>query len=104
MMNVTFDTEVLREMVQQTVRTTVQEMEERRLRDESGRILLTKKEAAELMGVSEKTLDRWRAEQGLPCVQLDNQPDNRKGKPMYRPEALRKWAADNELTLTIGKG
>ena len=57
--------------------------------DAAGQILLTKCQAAEALGVSEATVDRWRAEAALPFVKVD-------GKVLFRPSALEAWAAARE--------
>ncbi len=57
--------------------------------DDAGRVLLSKSEAAESLGVSPSTVDRLRREAGLSCVKLS-------GLVLFRPDALRAWAAAKE--------
>ena len=89
MVNLVFSDEVLENLVERVFLASERRISERRVTDETGRVLLTKAEASKAMGVSPATLDRWRAK-GLPCVRVTG------GKPMYRPEALRAWAAEQE--------
>ena len=77
-------------LIESAVETAVRRLQTERPKDANGRILLTKRETAEALGVSEATIDRWRVSHGLPHLKLDN------GKPMFRPEALREWAAQRE--------
>ena len=77
-------------LIESVVETAVRRLQAERPKDADGRILLTKREAAEALGVSEATIDRWRVSHDLPHLKLDN------GKPMFRPEALREWAAKRE--------
>lgn len=77
-------------LIESAVETAVRRLQAERPKDANGRILLTKREAAQALGVSEATIDRWRVSHGLPHLKLEN------GKPMFRPEALRQWAANRE--------
>lgn len=81
-------------LIESAVDAAIRRLEGNRPRDAAGRILLAKAEAAEAMGVSVTTVDRWRESHGLPCLKLQN------GKPMFRPEALRKWAKQQEGRAT----
>lgn len=94
--SVNIDPSDFEDLIRRTIKETIRETESRRPKDSVGRVLLTKAEAAEAMGVSEKTIDRWRSERGLPHLKLDT------GKPMFRPESLREWAAENDSSLAIG--
>lgn len=96
MASVLFDPIEFKGVIQEAVQEAVRQMDERRPRDEAGRVLLTKREAAEAMGVSEKTVDRWREEHGLPHIKLDN------GKPMFRLESLKEWAEQHETSQANG--
>jgi excisionase family DNA binding protein len=89
-----FDMSELEEVVERTVAAVVRRNEERQPKDAAGRVLLTKKEAAEALGVSPATIDRLR-KAGLPAVKLD-------GKVLFRPEGLRAWAAAQESVLSGG--
>jgi len=80
----------LRRVADETVEAFFRKMQDERPKDEVGRILLTREEAAAAMGVHSRTLDRIRSNHGLPCIKLGN------GKPMFRPEALKEWAAEQE--------
>jgi len=55
-----------------------------RLENDS-RVLVDQREAARLMGCSAKTLENHR----VPCVRIGS-------RRMYRPEALRQWAAGRQ--------
>jgi hypothetical protein len=55
--------------------------------DGDSRVLIDQIEAARLMGCSAKTLQNH----GIPHVSVGS-------RRMYRPEALRQWAADREST------
>lgn len=83
-----FDMSELEEVVERTVAAVVRRIEERQPKDAAGRVLLTKKEAAEALGVSPATIDRLR-KAGLPAVKLD-------GLVLFRPEGLKTWAAQQE--------
>lgn len=89
MPNIHFDPNEFSPIVDMAVEAAVRRLRDERSRDETGRILLNKKEAAEALGVSTSTLDRLRREAGLPFLKLD-------GLVLFRPEALREWAAENE--------
>lgn len=55
--------------------------------------LLTPKEVATKLGISETTLKRWRLDhQGPPAVHLSAQVIR------YRPEAVEQWIEDNQPT------
>ena len=88
-MNINFDTADLRPVIDAAVETALARLEAERLRDEHGRILLTKREASEALGISPSTLDRLRREHGLPAVKID-------GLVLFRPAALDAWAAERE--------
>ncbi len=60
-------------------------------RDEDGAILVNKEGAGRILDTSEATVDRWRANHGLPFLKLDG------GKVWFRVEALREWAAAREM-------
>lgn len=83
------DTDALRPLVQLAVAEALDRMRKEQHSDYMGRVLRNKREAAEALGVSPSTLDRLRREAGLPSVKLD-------GLVLFRPEALQKWAAENE--------
>ncbi len=80
-----------RVVIDQAVDAAVAKLGSARPRDSAGRVLITKRQAAELLGVSEGTVDRWRSEAGLPFVKID-------GKVLFRPSTLETWAADRETT------
>ena len=77
-------------VIDAAVEAMAQRLESTRPTDAAGQILVTKRQAAEGLGVSEGTVDRWRAEAGLPFVKID-------GKVLFRPSALEQWAAAREL-------
>ena len=97
MVSLALDVREFEGIIQQTVNAAIREWEQQRPRDEEGRILLTKREAAKRLGVSEKTLDRWRESEGLPCVKFGS------GKPMFRPESLDQWVANRETSSAKGE-
>ncbi len=76
-------------IIEMAVEATLRRLREERPTDQAGRILLSKQQAAEALGVSPSTIDRLRREVGLPCVKLN-------GLVLFRPEALRQWATKNE--------
>ncbi len=87
-MNLRIDAVEFREVIDAAVSEAIHRLDAQRPRDAAGRVLLTKREAAEALGVSEATVDRLR-KSDLPCVKLD-------GRAMFRPEALETWAAAKE--------
>ncbi len=87
--HIEFDEDSLRPLVQMAVVETVQRLRDERGCESPGRVLLNKREAAEALGVSPSTIDRLRQTAGLPSVKLD-------GLVLFRPEALRDWAEENE--------
>lgn len=87
-MNIHIDPETFRPVIDQAVDAAIRRIAAERPKDRTGKVLLTKPEAAEVMGVSPSTLDRWR-KAGLPTVKLD-------GLVLFRPEALRAWAEAQE--------
>jgi excisionase family DNA binding protein len=91
-MNLQIDPAAFTPLITQAVDAAVRRLQDERPRDEAGRILLTKREAAELLGVSEATLDRWRRHHNLPSVS----PDRDRGRILFRPSSLEKWAAERE--------
>ncbi len=76
-------------VIDAAVEAMAQRLESTRTTDSANQILHTKRQAAEALGVSEATVDRWRAEAGLPFVKID-------GKVLFRPSALEAWAAARE--------
>lgn len=93
-MNLYVDPSEFREVIEKAVEVTVRRMRDESPKDADGRILLTKAEAAEALGVSPATVDRLR-KAGLPAVKLDS-------LVLFRPEALRSWAAANETSVGNG--
>lgn len=58
---------------------------------DQGTLLLSTKEAAQLLSVSPRTLWGWTASGDVPCV--------RKGRILrYDPEALRQWVLDHSVS------
>ena len=88
-MNVSIDPAEFSDVIQAAVNAAVRRLESTRPSDAAGQILLTKRQAAEALGVSEGTVDRWRAQAALPFVKID-------GKVLFRPSALEAWAAARE--------
>jgi len=84
-----FDHEELRPLVELAVEAAVRRLLAERPAEKEGRVLLSKRQAAEALGVSPSTLDRLRRDAGLPCVKLD-------GLVLFRPESLRAWALARE--------
>ncbi len=80
-------------IVEMAVEAALRRLREEQPCDQAGRILLAKRQAAEALGVSPSTIARLRREAGLPFVKLD-------GLVLFRPEALRQWAAENEQDTT----
>ena len=75
-------------LIDAAVETALRRLQAERPRDAAGKILLPKREAADVLGVSQATVDRLR-KAGLPAVKLD-------GKVLFRPGALEAWAAARE--------
>lgn len=90
MIRLSIDPADFRPIIESAVDAAIRRLEAARPRDSVGRVLLAKAEAAEAMGVSVTTIDRWREHHGLPCLKLEN------GKPMFRPAALEAWAKNQE--------
>jgi excisionase family DNA binding protein len=60
---------------------------------ETATLAVTERELAKALGVSQKTLSRWRASQGLPHVKV--------GKIiLFRAAAIEKWLREREITAT----
>lgn len=89
MANIVFEREEIEPIIEWAIDKAVKRIREEKRDDKSERILLTKKEAARDLGVSEATIDRLRKDKGLPCVKLD-------GRAMFRPASLDKWAIKQE--------
>lgn len=87
-MNLHIDPAEFREVIDAAVYEAIRRVDAQRPRDAVGRVLLTKREAAEVLGISEASVDRLR-KVGLPCVKLD-------GRAMFRPAALEAWAKEIE--------
>ena len=85
------DAETLQPIIQATVETAIRRLQAERATTEPDRILVDKPGAGDVLSVSVSTIDRWRREEGLPFVKLN-------GLVMFRPEALREWAAEKEKT------
>lgn len=91
MTRILLDPADFQDIIRAAVDETVRRIREERPRDELGKILVPKPEAADLMGVSQGTIDRWRAEAGLPSVKIN-------GKVLFRPTSLKEWAVAREAT------
>lgn len=89
-MNVHVDANEFREVIDAAVSEAIHRLDAQRPKDATGKVLVDKRGAAELMTASEATIDRWRANHGLPCLKLDD------GKVWFRPESLREWAKSRE--------
>ena len=76
-------------VISEAVDAAVRRLEANRPTDSAGHILLTKRQAAEALNISEGTIDRWRADAGLPYLKID-------GRVLFRPAALEEWAAARE--------
>lgn len=83
--------EELEPIIIQAVDAAVCRLAEKQRNDQTGKILLDKREAADALGVSQATVDRLRKSAGLPAVVLD-------GRVLFRPEALAAWAQAREET------
>ena len=88
MLQLSFGADVIRPMVEEIALELANEVQANMQGANEKRVLLTKREAAKALGVSEATVDRLR-KKGLPCVKME-------GAVLFRPEALREWAAHNE--------
>ncbi len=65
--------------------------------DKHGKIALSPKEVAEIIGVSESTLEKDRAEStGIPYTRVAGR---KKGKPLYTLTAIAKTLIDNEVKI-----
>jgi predicted DNA-binding transcriptional regulator AlpA len=88
--NLHIDPESFRPVIEVAVAAAILRLRSERPTDRLGRILLSKREAADALGVSIATLDRLTAPRGdLRCVRLD-------GRVLYSPEAIREWIAVRE--------
>lgn len=76
-------------VIDTAVEAMAQRLESTRPTDSAGHILMSKRQAAAALGVSEATVDRWRAEAALPFVKID-------GKVLFRPASLDEWAKARE--------
>lgn len=84
------DPEDFKPLIDASVDAAIRQHMDRRPRDEAGRVLVTKREAARMLSTSEATVDRWRLTHGLPSVKCG-------GKVLFRPAALEQWAAGQEV-------
>ncbi|MHB8899149.1 MAG: helix-turn-helix domain-containing protein [Thermoguttaceae bacterium] len=87
-MNLHIDAAEFAPLIDAAVDAAIRRMESQRPRDATGRVLLSKREASAVLGLSEATLDRLR-KSDLPAVKLD-------GKVLFRPAALEAWAQQRE--------
>ena len=61
---------------------------------QTGKVVLDTEEAAQILGVSKRTLEEDRAESiGIPFTRLNNKP---KGKPLYSVIEIAKQIVENE--------
>ena len=88
-MNLHIDPAEIAPLIDTAVEAAVRRLRDERPADTDGRILLNKQGAADVLSASQSTVDRWRREEGLPFVKLD-------GLVLFRPAALREWAASKE--------
>lgn len=59
---------------------------------------MTRRELADIMGVSSDTLKRWETRRiGPPCIRIGR-------KVLYRRGAVRDWLLDQETRKTAGRG
>ena len=91
-MNLHFDPAEFSDVIQAAVDAAVRRLQAERHTDDAGKVLLTKAEAAQALGVSPSTLDRLRRDAALPSVKLNN------GLVLFRPESLKAWAEKKENT------
>jgi len=91
--NLHIDPAEFSDVIQAAVDAAVARLRAERPRDDTNRVLLTKREAAAALGISEATVDRLRRDAGLPCVKLH-------GLALSRSESLRAWAEAREATNT----
>ncbi len=77
------------EVIQAAVDRALAKMRDDRRSDDTGKLLLGKREAAEALSVSPSTIDRLRREAGLPFIRLQ-------GVVLFRRQALEEWAAAKE--------
>ena len=89
------DAETLQPIIEAAVEAAIRRLQAERHTDDAGKVLLTKAETAQALGVSPSTLDRLRRDAGLPCVKLNN------GLVLFRPESLRAWAASKEAEEAV---
>lgn len=65
--------------------------------DKHGKVALSPKEVSEILGISESTLEKDRAESiGIPYTRLNGKE---KGKPLYTLTAIAKTLVDNEIKI-----
>lgn len=56
-------------------------------------ILVPANEASRLMGVSARTIDNWRKDEGLPSVKIG-------GRRLYDPAAIRRWVESHQTEIS----
>jgi len=89
-MNLHVDPAEFAPLIESAVSEALRRAKADRRADESGKLLLDKREAAELLSVSVSTLDRLTEPRGfLPCVRLE-------GRVLYSPDTCRQWIAKCE--------
>lgn len=76
-------------IIREAVTQAINELQAEQPADDNGKLLLDKRAAAEALSVSPSTVDRLRRDDGLPYLKLN-------GLVLFRPEALRAWAAEKE--------
>lgn len=88
-MNISINPAAFSEVIQAAVDAALRRLHAERPTDDAGKILMSKVEAAQALGVSISTVDRLRRDSGLPAVKLD-------GLVLFRPASLDEWAAARE--------
>ncbi len=90
MTHISLDPRDFRELIDQAVDAALCRLQAERHRDQAGRLLLGKREAAESLGMSISSLDRITFPRGsLRAVRLD-------GRVLYSLDSLRAWIAERE--------
>ena len=85
-----FDADELQPLVDMAVETAVRRLRDERSSQESGKLLLDKRAAADALSVSVSTLDRLTHPRGdLRAVKLQ-------GRTLYSPDELRRWITERE--------
>ena len=97
-MNLHIDPAEFREVINEAVSASARHSKEERQTDELGRIAVDREGLTKIVPVSVSTIDRWKRNEGLPYVRLDN------GKPIFILESVAAWLKSREIIATPKEG